>query len=73
MDDMNENQGIINFIMLARIYDMLMLVADGVGKGKEAVDLHKLHAQGQVMSPWPSLAPAVPEEKQSSDEQSQEN
>jgi hypothetical protein len=73
VDDMNENQGVINFIMLARIYDMMMLVADGLGKGKEAVELHQLHGKGQLMSPWPSLVPTDSEETPLSGEQPQEN
>ena len=57
MDDMNSNQGVINFIMLARIYDMLMLIADGLGKGDEALKLYEKHSQGEIMSPFPSLRP----------------
>lgn len=55
MDDMNDNQGVITFIMLARIYDMLMLIADGLGKGDEALKLYDKHSQGEIMSSFPSL------------------
>jgi hypothetical protein len=39
-NDMNANSGIVNFIMLGRIYDLLMLIADAQGKGAEALDLY---------------------------------
>lgn len=68
-NDMNENYGVINFIMLGRIYDVLMLIADGLGKGEDALKLHQMHSQGQLMSPFPSLAPNVPVEPESLDEQ----
>lgn len=54
-DSMEDNSGVINFIMLARIYDMLMLIAHGVGKGDDALKLHEMHSQGELMSPFPSL------------------
>lgn len=69
---MNENSGIINFIMLARVYDMLMLVADGLGKGSEAMKLYEMHSQGQLMSPWPSLVPADSVDPESLNEQQQD-
>lgn len=41
--------------MLGRIYDVLLLIADGVGKGEDALRLIELHRSGQLMSPPPSL------------------
>ena len=32
-NDMNENAGLINYIMLGRIYDLLILLCDAQGKG----------------------------------------
>lgn len=61
-NDMNSNSGIVNFIMLGRIYDLLMLIADAQGKGAEALDLYSKHQQGLLMSPLPALAPQVEEE-----------
>lgn len=55
MKDINSNLGAVTYIMLGRIYDMLILIADGSGKGEEALQLINLHAQGQLMSPPPSL------------------
>jgi hypothetical protein len=55
MNDINENFGAVSYIMLGRIYDMLVLIADAVGKGEDALQLIALHGQGQLMSPPPSL------------------
>jgi hypothetical protein len=55
MNDINENFGAVSYIMLGRIYDMLVLIADAVGKGEDALQLITLHSQGQLMAPPPSL------------------
>ena len=55
IEDINENMGMVNFIMLGRIYDMLTIIADGVGKGEEALRLMALHSQGEIMCSPPSL------------------
>jgi len=54
--DINENLAAVTYIMLARIYDILVLLADGSGKGEDVLRLIKLHEQGQLMSPPPTLA-----------------
>lgn len=54
-EDINENLGAVLYIMLGRIYDMLILIADASGKGEDALQLINLHSQGQLMSPPPSL------------------
>jgi hypothetical protein len=56
VDDINSNVGAVTYIMLGRIYDMLILIADSLGKGEDALQLIQLHSQGQLMSPPPSLA-----------------
>ena len=56
IEDINDNTGVVNFIMLGRIYDMLCLIADGVGKGEDALRLINLHQSGQLMCPPPALA-----------------
>jgi hypothetical protein len=56
VDELNDNLGIVNFILLSRIYDMLALIADGVGKGEDALRLIALHQSGELMAPPPSLA-----------------
>lgn len=55
-NDINENLAAVVYIMLARIYDILVLLADGSGKGEDALRLIKLHEEGQLMSPPPTLA-----------------
>lgn len=54
--DINENLAAVTYIMLARIYDILVLLADGSGKGEDVLRLIKLHEEGQLMSPPPTLA-----------------
>lgn len=56
VDDINENLGAVTYIMLGRIYDMLVLIADSMGKGEDALQLIQLHGQGQLMCPPPTLA-----------------
>ena len=55
MQDINENLGMVTYIMLGRIYDMLTIIADGVGRGEEALRLMNLHSQGEIMASPPSL------------------
>lgn len=53
--DMNDNVGIITYIMLGRIYDLLALLCDANGKSEEVLNLIDLHNQGHLMSGLPSL------------------
>jgi len=46
---------VVNYIMLARIYDLLCVIGDSLGKGEDIVNLIDLHRQGQLMSPPPIL------------------
>ena len=55
VSDINDNLGAVTYIMLGRIYDMLALIADSMGKGEDALQLIQLHSQGQLMCPPPSL------------------
>lgn len=55
VEDINEHLGMVTYIMLGRIYDVLLLIADGVGKGEDALRLIELHRSGELMSPPPSL------------------
>lgn len=54
--NMDENLGALLYIMLGRVYDMLVIIADSQGKGEDAAKLMKLHQDGQLMCPPPSLA-----------------
>lgn len=54
--DMDDNIGVMLYIMLGRIYDMLAILAEAQGKGEDAARLMKLHQEGQLMCPPPALA-----------------
>lgn len=71
INEINDNTGIITYIMLARIYDMLALIADGVGKGEDALRLISLHQSGELMAPPPSIVMDDGENGDESDEQTQ--
>jgi hypothetical protein len=43
------------YIQNQRIYDMLGVIAHGVGSGEDAKRLSDLHQQGQVLAPPPSF------------------
>lgn len=49
---------VINYIMLARIYDQLALIADALGKGEDMLNLIDLHRKGQLISPPPIIQTA---------------
>ena len=70
-EDINENLGVVLYIMLGRIYDMLILLADASGKGEDALQLIQLHEQGQLMSPPPSLV--LEDDSEDNDEQSEQS
>ena len=55
-EDMNENLGTVTYIMLGRIYDLLMLICDAQGKSDEALKMIELHRQGHLMAPLPALS-----------------
>ena len=70
-EDINENLGVVLYIMLGRIYDMLILLADASGKGEDALQLIQLHEQGQLMSPPPSLV--LEDDSEDNNEQSEQS
>jgi hypothetical protein len=47
---------VINYIMLARIYDLLTIIADSLGRGEDVLKIMNLHQNGQLMSPPPVLS-----------------
>jgi len=55
VQNMNDNLGAVLYIMLGRIYDLLVLIADAQGKGEDVLKLMELHRQGNIMSPLPAL------------------
>lgn len=70
VDGINDNLGMVTYIMLARIYDMLTIIADGLGKGDDALRLISLHQSGEIMCPPPSIN--IEDNEQSDDEQSED-
>lgn len=52
----SDDSVVINYIMLARIYDLLMVIGDSLGKGEDILKIVDLHKQGQLMSPPPVIA-----------------
>jgi hypothetical protein len=52
------------YVQLSRIYDMLVIVADGVGKGEEALAVRDLHADGKILTPAPYLKPEEEDENE---------
>lgn len=55
MSEENDNILLGIYIQLSRVYDMLILLADGLGKGEEALEIRNLHEQGKILTPPPSL------------------
>lgn len=54
---------VINYIMLGRIYDLLCVIGDSLGKGQDILDIMELHKSGQLMSPPPILQTMENDEK----------
>lgn len=52
----SDDSVVINYIMLARIYDLLCIIGDSLGKGEDIAKIMNLHASGQLMAPPPVLA-----------------
>jgi len=56
LEAIESNLGAVTYIMLARVYDLLILLCDAQGKGEDALRLMEMHKQGLLMSPIPSIA-----------------
>ena len=52
----NDNIGEILYIMLGRVYDLLVLMCDANGKSEEVLRIMELHNNGMFMCPLPSLS-----------------
>lgn len=52
----SDDATVINYIMLARIYDLLTIIGDSLGRGEDVLKIMNLHRQGQLMSPPPIIA-----------------
>ena len=55
MSEENDNILLGIYLQLSRVYDMLIILADGLGKGEEALEIRNLHEQGKILTPPPSL------------------
>ena len=51
----DDNLGIVTYITLSRIYDVLCLIADGVGKGEEVLAMIEAHRNGELLGPPPAF------------------
>jgi hypothetical protein len=56
VDNANDNIGTVLYIMLGRIYDLLVLLNDANGKSEEVLRIMELHKNGMLMCPLPSLS-----------------
>jgi len=52
----NDNIGEMLYIMLGRIYDLLVILNDANGKSEEVLRIMELHKNGMLMCPLPSLS-----------------
>lgn len=49
-----ENLPMVNYIMLHRIYDLLVLIAKNIGKVEEVDKMIQYHDAGYLLGPLPS-------------------
>jgi hypothetical protein len=54
-ETIDDNINIVTYITLSRIYDVLCLIADGVGKGEEVLKMIEAHRNGELLGPLPAL------------------
>jgi hypothetical protein len=55
--NIEDNLAMATYIQLARIYDILTIVATGITENPELVqNVVNMHAAGQILGPNPSLA-----------------
>jgi hypothetical protein len=54
-ETIDDNIDIVTYITLSRIYDVLCLIADGVGKSEEVLKMIEAHRNGELLGPLPAL------------------
>lgn len=54
-NSIDQNIGVVTYIMLARIYDALCIIGDGVGKGEEILKMVEMHKNGYFLGPEPAI------------------
>ena len=52
---LEDNLPMVNYIMLARIYDLLTLIASHIVPGDDVSKMVKYHESGYLLGPSPSL------------------
>lgn len=53
-DSIENNLPMVNYIMLHRIYDMLILISNKIAGSEETDKMIKYHEQGYLLGPDPS-------------------
>lgn len=61
-EDMESNMGMVHYIMLHRIYDMLTLIANKVVGEEDINKVINYHEMGYLLGPTPSFTPTTPPE-----------
>jgi hypothetical protein len=62
-NNIEDNVAMATYIQLARIYDILTIIATGITENAELVqNVVNMHAAGQILGPNPSLAGNAPED-----------
>ena len=62
-NNIEDNVAMATYIQMARIYDLLTIIATGITENAELVqNVVNMHAAGQILGPNPSLAGNVPED-----------
>lgn len=60
---LEDNLPMVNYIMLARIYDILTLIADNIVKDDSVKKMVEYHNSGYILGPAPSLVSDQDDEK----------
>ena len=55
--NLEENLEMVNYIMLSRIYDVLVLIANKLVGSEDTAKLVNYHDQGYLIGPIPSYTP----------------
>ena len=55
--NLEENLEMVNYIMLSRIYDVLVLIANKMVGSEDTAKLVNYHDQGYLIGPIPSYTP----------------
>lgn len=55
--NLEDNLEMVNYIMLSRIYDVLVLIANKVVGSEDVAKLVEYHDQGFILGPNPSYTP----------------